>query len=336
MQTTQLDATRKLKSLTIVAPFYNEAAGVAAFYGVLTAVLRPLSLECRFVFVDDGSSDDTLYLLDDLAQQDHRVTVLGLARNFGHQVALTAGLDFATAGDAVVVMDSDLQHPPGLIPRMIAAYEQGFDVVYAARRRDENLGAFKRFTSRLYYRLMRVSANVELVPGAADFRLMAQPAAAYLREMRETHRFLRGMVPWLGFDFTVLHYDQPQRQSGQSSYTLRKMLRLARHGVFSFSTLPLDVITWLGFITTGLAFIYLIYVLIAAAVGATVPGWTSVIGVLLFLGGIQLISLGVIAQYVGMIFEQSKQRPLYTLRHVRRASADDDKNRPRIKNASER
>ena len=309
--------TRDLNRLTIVAPFYNEENGVRPFYTELCAQLEPLKLDLTFIFVDDGSHDQTVLALNALADSDERVSVLSLSRNFGHQIALTAGLDFVAEGETVVVMDSDLQHPPSLIPQMIEQYQQGAEIVYGVRNKPEKMGILKRLTSGGFYSLMRRFANIDLVADAADFRLMSATVVSNLRRMREAHRFLRGMVAWVGYDYATVSYDQPDRADGTTRYTWRKMLQLARHGLFSFSTVPLDIITWLGLLLTGLATVYLIYILITAAVGTVIPGWTSTIGVLLLMGGVQLISIGVIAQYVGMIFEQTKDRPLYLLKQSR-------------------
>lgn len=305
---------RKLHSLTVIAPFYNEAETVDIFYQTLRTVVDTLEVSADFVFVDDGSRDSTLQHLNTLAADDSRITVLAFARNFGHQAALTAGIDYAF-GEAVIMMDSDLQHPPSYIPAMIAAYEQDADVVFMVRQQAEKLGLFKRISTHLFYTLLKRVGNIEVVPGAADFRLVSQPALNTLREMREQHRYLRGMVSWVGFKQTMLQYQQADRFAGQPTYTWRKSLKLARHGLFSFSTVPLDLITWLGIIMTVSAVVYLVYTVIVFFTGISVPGWSSVIAVVLILGGVQLISLGIIAQYIGMIYEQVKARPLYVLKH---------------------
>jgi len=307
---------RKLTSLTVVAPFYNEEAGLEAFYDKLIGQMEKLHVPCDFIFVDDGSQDRTLELLNQLADRDPRVTVLSLSRNFGHQAALTAGLDHA-GGEAVVVMDSDLQHPPEIIPRLVAGYEEGADIVYAVRANAAGLGFFKRLSARLYYGTLRRLTNTPVIHGAADFRLMSRAAVLALRAMRETHRYLRGMVPWLGFPHAVVHYEQPERYAGSPVYTFWKSLRMARHGLLSFSTVPLDAVTLLGLGLAALGAVYFCYILAVKAQGEAVPGWASVIVVVLVLGGVQLISLGILAQYVAMIFEQTKQRPLYVVKHKR-------------------
>lgn len=311
--------------LTIVAPFYNEEAGARAFYEALVHVVDQLDAPVEMVFVDDGSRDRTLELLNAIADDDPRVSVLSLSRNFGHQAALTAGLDHAN-GDMILMMDSDLQHPPAVIPQMLDAYENGASMVYGVRRTARNLGFFKRLTANAYYRLLRRMSNIEVMQGAADFRLMSRDALLALRRMREYHRYLRGMVPWLGFPSAVIYYDQPDRFAGDPVYTWRKSLRLAKDGLFSFTTIPLDLIAGLGVMCTVLALAYLAYILVVWAQGRAVEGWTSVIAVVLVIGGIQLISIGTLAQYTGMIFEQVKDRPLYVLKQQRlpqRAQEDE-------------
>jgi len=307
---------RSAQSICVVAPFYNEELGVKAFYEALRMVMHETGLDYRFVFVDDGSRDNTLALLIELAEKDHRVGVLALARNFGHQIALSAGLDYADA-DLIVMMDSDLQHPPRTILDMIAAYRQGADIVYAVRDNSEQVSLGKRFFSQLFYSLMRRATQTTVVPNAPDFRLMTRDALYSLRQMRETHRYLRGMVAWIGFQTAQVRYHQAPRYAGKPSFHWRQSLRMAYHAIFSFSTLPLQLITWTGLLMTVMALVYLVYILYIYFVERTsLQGWTSLIVVVLMVGGVQLISIGVLAQYIGMIFEQVKQRPLYTLRQV--------------------
>jgi glycosyltransferase involved in cell wall biosynthesis len=318
-----MQTRRELRSLAIVTPFYDEQDNIGAFYKRLLAVLEPLGLSPSFVFVDDGSRDRTLTLLNELADADPRITVLSLARNFGHQVALSAGLDYAE-GDAVVTMDGDLQHPPEVIPEMLREFEAGSDVVYGVRQSDRTHDWAKQIVARTFYAVLRRMTKVEVLSGAADFRLMSREVVQTLCQMREMHRYLRGMVPWMGFPYTIVTYEQPNRHAGKPKYTWSQSGQLARNGIFSFSTVPLEVITWVGFVLTCLSGLYLIFVLATAffaSLPSPVPGWTSVIAVLLVVSGVQLISIGILAQYVGMIFEQVKGRPLYTLKQVKHGSA---------------
>ena len=252
---------RRLKSLGIVVPFYNEAAGVQAFYQRLRSAVDALDVSCAFVFVDDGSRDETLTLLNGLADVDPCITVLSLSRNWGHQMALTAGLDHVGEDvDAVVTMDGDLQHPPEAIVKMVRLYESGADGVYAVRRENTGAGPMKQLVSRAFNALLGWSTDVNVVAGAADFRLMSRETVGIVRQMREVHRYPAGMVPWAGFSSAVIVYDQEERHAGTPGYTWRRSLRLAQHGVFSFSVLPLHVITWLGVFFAAIAALYLSYV----------------------------------------------------------------------------
>jgi dolichol-phosphate mannosyltransferase len=309
---------RRLGSFAVVVPFYNEAAGARVFYERLREHIDALERPYTLVFVDDGSEDDTLRILNAVAEQDSRVTVLSLARNWGHQAALTAGLDYLDpAAEAVITMDGDLQHPPQTIAAMVAAYEEGADVVHGVRLGHEGAARSKRQASQWFHRLMAWSARVDSVPGAADFRLMSRQAVEVLQQMRETHRYLRGMVPWLGFRSAVVQYAQAPRYAGTPAYTWQRSLRLAHHGLFSFTTLPLNLITWLGFFFFAAAAAYLAYVAFVAFYGYTVPGWSSVIGVMLVVSAFQFMAMSILAQYLGMVFEESKRRPLYVLKQAR-------------------
>jgi dolichol-phosphate mannosyltransferase len=310
--------TRRLNSFAVVVPFYNEAAGARFFYERLRDQLDRLERPYTLVFVDDGSRDETLRILNTVADQDPRVSVLSLARNWGHQAALTAGLDHVDpAADAVVTMDGDLQHPPETIAAMIAQYELGAEVVHAVRLDHQGAGRLKRRASSWFNKLMMWSTHGNGVEGAADFRLMSREVVDVLKEMRELHRYLRGMVPWLGFTSAVVHYAQAPRHAGSPAYTWRRSMRLAQHGLFSFSTLPLNAITWLGFFFAAAAAAYLVYVAFVAFYGRTVAGWSSVIGVMLIVSAFQFLAMSILAQYLGMVFEETKRRPLYVLKQAR-------------------
>jgi len=304
---------RKLSSLGVVVPLFNEQSGLDRFYNVLSNQLRELNLQYTIVFVDDGSSDATLEILHHIAACDPKVTVLSLARNWGHQIALTAGLDHVEA-EATVVMDGDLQHPPAVLEEMVRKYESGAEVVYAVRRSSPGVNRLKKLTSDLFYALFERSTELTVVRGAADFRLMSREVVTALRSMREMHRYMRGMVPWLGSTFSIVQYDQGERKAGSPAYTWRKSARLAKDALFSFSTLPLDLLTWCGVVLSVYALFYLIYVLAVLLLGRPVEGWTSVIAVLLILSTVQFLSIAILAKYLGMVFEQTKGRPLYVLK----------------------
>jgi len=304
--------TRPL-TLCVISPCYNEAAGIRQFHAALRAVLdaQP-GLDSTIVFVDDGSTDATLPALDALAAADPRVRVYALSRNFGHQVALTAGFDVAE-GDALVLMDSDLQHPPELIPRMIEKWRAGADVVSAIQLRTEDASAFKRMSARAFYGLINRISDTRIVPDAADFVLLSADAHRALRRMPERHRFLRGMVSWIGFRREFVEYRAPARGAGESSYTFRRMIRLAADALFSFSTAPVRLATRVGLTAVACGVLYFAFIVYTAFAhpDRVQPGWSSIISVVLILGGVQIVFIGVIGEYIARIFEETKHRPLY-------------------------
>lgn len=306
--------TRQL--LCVVAPCYNEAEVLGLFYETLKPVLDSLpDLAHRILFVDDGSEDGTLRKLNELADRDACVRVYSLSRNFGHQAALTAGLD-AAEGDAVLLLDADLQHPPALIPQMVKLWREGHDVVSALRRGTTDSDLFKRVTSAWFYWLVNKLSDTRIVPGAADFCLLSRQAHAALQQCPERHRFLRGMVSWIGFPRAFVPFDAPPRPAGRSKYSNFKMLGLALNAVFSFSVAPIRLATHLGLAAVSLSLLYLVGILFCFLFDRPllVQGWTSIIFVVAFLGGVQLAFIGVLGEYTGRIFEEVKRRPLYLLK----------------------
>lgn len=301
-----------LSLVSLVVPVFNEAGNLWPLYEAVCRQMEAVGCPYEIVFINDGSEDDSLTVLRRLAGEDGRVRVVGLSRNFGHQNAVSAGLEFAR-GDAVIVMDADLQHPPELIPQMIAAWREGFHVVYTIREDSKaETGWLKRWTSAAFYKLINVVSDVRIVPGAADFRLMDRTVVNCLVAMPERSRFLRGMVSWVGFRQKALRYRPNPRFSGKSKYSLRKMFALALQGVTSFSSLPLRVSGYLGFLAAVAGLPYAVWAIYAKLFTDTVvPGWTSLVVAILFLGGVQLMSIGVIGEYVGRIYTEVKKRPLY-------------------------
>jgi glycosyltransferase involved in cell wall biosynthesis len=306
---------RQLGLLSVVAPVYNEEELVDAFYERTTAALEGLNYE--LIIVDDGSSDSTPARLDALADGDSRLRVVHLSRNFGHQAALTAGLEHAR-GDAVAMLDADLQDPPELITEeMLPAWHGGADVVYAVRRRRKGESTFKLATASWFYKLFDKLTQVDLEPNSGDFRLLDRRALDALLSMGERSRFLRGMTVWVGFTQTAVEYDRDARYAGETKYTLRKMLRFSLDAIASFSHTPLQLATYLGFLFSGLAFIAIPIVVILHFVGSYLPGFGSITIAVLMLGGIQLIAIGLIGEYVGRIYDEVKRRPLYIVREQR-------------------
>ena len=300
--------------LSVVAPVYNEEELVEEF--VARAAAAVADYEYELVLVNDGSSDRTGELLDRVAGTDPRIRVIHLSRNFGHQAALTAGLEHAI-GDVVAMIDADLQDPPELIPDMIAQWSQGADVVYAVRKQREGETAFKLATASWFYKLFDKLAQVDLEPNSGDFRLLDRRALDALLAMTERSRFLRGMTVWVGFNQTAVSYQRDARHAGETKYTLRRMLRFSLDAITSFSHLPLQLATWIGMLSASIAFIAIPVVLVLRLLHSYLPGFGSITIAILLLGGVQLIALGVIGEYVGRIYDEVKHRPLYIVREER-------------------
>ena len=307
------------RAVEIIIPVFNEAEVIEPFFRQLRAVIDKLPHHFTLRYVDDGSTDGTGERLSVLAGSDKRVEVLHLSRNFGHQAALTAGLDASTA-DVVITMDGDGQHPPALVPQMLELFEGGYDVVLT-QREDAGIGPFKHWTSAAFYGLLNAVAATKLVPGAADFRLLSRQVVEALRDMREHHRFLRGMVSWAGYRTVILPYRPQGRLAGRSKYSLRKMLGLAMDATFSFSLVPLYLGVALGFFFLVLATAEVVYVghlWLSGQRQSLEPGWSSLMFMLLIVGGTLSTTLGIIGLYVGYIFQEVKRRPSYLLRNVKR------------------
>ncbi len=300
--------------LSVVAPAHNEAPSLPELHRRLTEVLTALALPFEIIYVDDGSTDGTSSILRGFRRGDPAVKVVELSRNFGHQAAITAGLDHAS-GDACVVMDADGQDPPEVIARMVAAWRDGFEVVHAARTRRDGEGLFKRLTASAFYRLLRGMSDVDMPLDAGDFRLLDRKVLTALLSIRETHRYMRGLSAWVGFKQGRIEYERPARVAGETHYPWWRMARLALDGITGFSHQPLRWVTFAGLMSC----------VISACIGAwaiyvkffnpqAVQGWTSLMGVMLFLGGVQLTALGVVGEYLGRVFDEVKRRPLYVVR----------------------
>lgn len=300
--------------LSVVAPCFEEEAVLERFHAELTRALRDLDFE--LVLVDDGSRDRTLEVMNALAARDPRVVPLSLSRNFGQAAALSAGLD-AARGDAVVLMDADLQHPPELVLEMVERWRAGADVVSAVRRTTADASFFKRASSAGFYWLLNRVSEVPIEPGAADFCLLSKRVRDVLVAMPERHRFLRGLVAWVGFRRVFLEYDAPPRAAGETKYGARKMLRMALDGIFAFSTAPIRFAVRAGLFVVALGLVYVAYVLWRVATGGTVAGWASLMCVMLVLGGLQIVVAGLLGEYLARTFEQSKGRPIYVLKQGR-------------------
>ncbi len=303
-----------MTTIAVVVPCFNEAPGLAEFHRRLAATMAPIG-DWTVLYVDDGSSDATRAVAGRLADADPRVAVLGLSRNFGKEAAVTAGLDRA-AGDAVVVIDADLQDPPEVIAELVAVWRQGVDVVFARRRMREGETWLKRATAASFYRVMRRVGEVELPSDTGDFRLMSRRAVDALGTLRERHRFMKGLFAWIGFPSRAVLYDRAPRHAGRSKWSYWRLWNLAVEGITSYTVLPLKIATYVGLGVALLAAVYgSVIVLRTLVYGSDVPGYPSILVAVLFMGGAQLVTLGVIGEYLGRVFNETKQRPLYLVEH---------------------
>lgn len=308
-----------MKKISIVVPVYNEQDNLKEFHKRITAIMKDTGYDYNLVFVDDGSKDSSAFILKQLVEEDNRVEAYLLSRNYGHQMALTCGLDNAD-GDAVITMDGDLQHPPELLPELIRLWEEGSEIVMTKRLATEDAGFLKNITSSCYYKLINIMSKVEITPGGSDFRLMDKKAVEAFRLYRERARFIRGMVSTLGFNVSVVEFVAPPRFAGHSKFNLHKMLHFALDGITAFSNLPLRWAFYLGLFFGLCSLLLLGHVFYVKFISDdAVPGWATTTVSILFLGGIQLVGIGILGEYIGRIFEEIKHRPLYLVsKHLKK------------------
>lgn len=299
-----------MKRISIVVPVYNEEENIAHFAHAVADVMERLPYHYELLFIDDGSSDRSREILRTLGAQDAHIGSIFLARNYGHQLALTCGIDHAD-GDAVITMDGDMQHPPELLPQLIARWEEGFDIVQTVRLTTEGVSLFKRATSKYYYRLLNLLTDVEIQEGGSDFRLMDRKTVLALRRYREHARFIRGMVGALGFRRTTVDFVAQARYAGSSKFSLRRMISFALDGIFAYSIKPLRTALYAGIVSALLAVVLFLHVLVETLRGETVPGWSTIVVCSLFFGGMQMMMLGVCGEYIARILQEVKNRPLY-------------------------
>jgi len=303
-------------TVDLVIPVFNEEGVVEHTHKRICNVVDSLAQNIHFIYVDDGSRDGTVDTLRKIADVDPRITLLRLSRNFGHQAALTAGMD-ASRADVIITLDGDGQHPPEMIPQMLGLIAQGYDIVQTQRMDAAQPASFKKWTSGFFYRLINVISGTQIAPGTADFRALTRPAVDALKAMPEYHRFLRGMVSWIGYSMVILPYQPAERISGVSKYSLSKMFRLAMDAIFSFSLMPLYLGLSLGGVLFCLAATEMLYVLSFWITGRTsnlAPGWSSLMFVILIVGAMLMALLGFVGVYVGYIFQEVKRRPVYLLK----------------------
>jgi dolichol-phosphate mannosyltransferase len=302
--------------VSVVVPVFNETEVLEESYTRMRSAMEAMTdVRYELIYVDDGSSDDTYARLAKFAKTDPLLRVIKFSRNFGHQIAITAGIDLAM-GDAVVVIDADLQDPPEVIADFVAKWQEGYHVVYGVREKREGETKAKLASAGLFYRLLRRFTNIEIPADAGDFRLMSRAAVNEFKQLREKDRFVRGLVSWIGFPQTGVTYKREARHAGETKYPYSKMIKFAVDGIASFSTVPLRLASWLGYLTSALAFLYLASVFVQRALGYTVQGWATIMVAMLFLGGIQLICVGIMGEYIGRIFNEVKPRPMYVIETI--------------------
>ena len=311
-------------TFSIVVPLYNEAENVAPLLARISAAIEPIraQFDHEIVLVNDGSTDGTLAAIRAEMHRRTQIVLVNLSRNFGHQLAATAGIEIAT-GDAVILMDGDLQDPPELIEDFLRKWREGYDVVYAVRRTRKGESRFKLLTARAFYRIIKRLTKIAIPLDTGDFRLMSRRAVEAVRRLPERHRFLRGMVSWVGFNQAAIEYDRDVRYAGETKYPLSKMLRFAMDGITSFSDVPLRFASYFGFTVSVIAFVYAVIVIVLKTFSLKLafytPGWASTIVAVLFLGGVQLMSLGILGEYLGRVYDEVKGRPLYIISDIERS-----------------
>lgn len=304
-----------MKKVTVLIPCYNEEASLPYLYKALcNLAVRCPGYEWEFLFVNDGSRDNTLQLIREYRASDRRICYIDLSRNFGKEAAMLAGFDYAT-GDCMVIMDADLQHPPTLIPEMLAWWEQGYDDVYAKRRERGKESWLRKRLSLMYYRMLQHTTRIEILQNVGDFRLLDRSCIEALRQLRESERYTKGMYCWIGFNKKEVLFDQGDRVAGASSWNMSGLFKLAMEGITSYTTAPLRISTLFGFLVSAAAFLYMLFILVRTILyGDDVQGFPTLIIIILFLGGIQLLSIGIIGEYVGRIFNETKNRPVYVVK----------------------
>ena len=311
-----------MKTISILIPAYNEEAVLDKLFVRLSNLANQVkNYQFEFLFVNDGSKDKTLDIIKDYAEKDPRVSYINFSRNFGKEIGMIAGFDYVK-GDATVVIDADLQDPPELIPEMIKLWEEGYDDVYAKRRSREGETWFKKFTSKMYYRTLQSVTRIPIQEDTGDFRLLDRRVVEALKQFRESQRNTKAMFSWVGFHKKEILYDRDPRAAGETKWNYKKLVDLAIDGITSFTTAPLRISTYVGILVSIFAFIYLLYLVVRTLFfGSDLAGYPSMMAVILFLGGVQLVSLGIIGEYIGRIFNETKQRPLYLIEEYRDGSA---------------
>ncbi|MGI6085078.1 MAG: glycosyltransferase family 2 protein [Acetivibrionales bacterium] len=303
---------------SVIVPMYNEEVVVQETYRRLTKVMDSIGESYEIIFINDGSRDNTRAMINELCNKNKNIKMIDFARNFGHQIAITAGMDYA-AGDCIVIIDGDLQDPPELIPDMIKIWHDGYDVVYGRRKSRQGETFFKKFTAKVFYRILHSLTSVDIPVDTGDFRLIDRRVCEALKQLPERSRYVRGLMSWVGFRQTAIEFERSKRFAGETKYPLKKMLKLAMDGIMSFSYKPLKFASYIGSILSGISFLYLIFVVVQKLFfpETSQSGWASLIAVSLFFNGIILLMLGIIGEYIGRIYDEAKGRPLYIISELK-------------------
>jgi dolichol-phosphate mannosyltransferase len=307
--------------LSVIIPVYNEEKNMVLLHQRLTEVVRKITGDYELLFVNDGSGDQTLELVKNISRQDPHIRYINFSRNFGHQIAVTAGLDHCS-GDTIVIIDADLQDPPEMIAEMYAKMKEGYDVVYAKRKSRKGETLMKKLTAKVFYRLLQRITNVHIPVDTGDFRIISRQIVDVLKQMPEQQKYLRGQIAWAGYKQTFIEYERQERHAGETGWPYRKMIRFALDGITSFSNFPLKFATVSGIIVFCISFILILYALYSRFMGVYVAGWTSTMIVILFMGGIQLLTIGIIGEYISRISANVRNRPLYIIQETNISKAE--------------
>ncbi|PDY43280.1 glycosyltransferase [Bacillus wiedmannii] len=304
------------KLISVVVPMYFEEEVAQECYNRLKSVMLQNNINYEFVFVNDGSTDRTMEILSEIAANDYRTKIVNFARNFGHQIAVTAGIA-AAKGDAIVIIDADLQDPPEVIPELIAKWEEGYEVVYAKRKQRKGETWFKLLTAKYFYKFLNYMSDIDIPKDTGDFRIIDRKVADVFNQMTERNRFIRGMMSWVGFRQTYVEYERDERFAGETKYPLKKMIKFASDGIIAFSTKPLRIVMTLGLLSVLISIIVLLYTITVKIIGTgTQTGWASIMVAITFFSGIQLLGLGIVGQYIARIYDESKNRPIYIVKET--------------------
>ncbi|UYX52116.1 glycosyltransferase family 2 protein [Bacillus thuringiensis] len=311
------------KLISIVVPMYFEEEVAQECYNRLKSVMLQNNINYEFVFVNDGSTDRTMEILSEIAANDRRAKIVNFARNFGHQTAVTAGIDCAN-GDAIVIIDADLQDPPEVIPELIAKWEEGYEVVYARRKQRKGETWFKLLTAKYFYKFLTYMSDIDIPKDTGDFRIIDHKVANVFKKMTERNRFIRGMMSWIGFRQTYIEYERDERFAGETKYPLKKMIKFASDGIIAFSTKPLRIVMSLGLLSVLISIAVLLYTITVKIIGKDIQtGWASIMVAITFFSGIQLLGLGIVGQYIARIYDESKNRPIYIVKETINVEEDE-------------